>query len=203
MEPTSSVIAARAVEPCGDYNSEIRRTWRCTRAGGDVGLEVNINRARRVNLNVRRKVVPMANTLEKPATWMVAELRRRIALPVVECQRMLSSATLADYRRIGGGRILAHGCMALSARSEFANICGTASHAGPRPFRVDPVEDNSEFASVLLRAQLEVDAELAGEDRLSMGFCHLFWRTKQRILREHYGLEWRTPAELNPEVLFD
>jgi len=90
---------------------------------------------------------------------------------------MLESTTLAEYKR----------------------ICGDYD----RSIRVDPAEDDPDLATVLLRATLEVDAELAGENRNLMGFCHVFWHTKQRILRERYGVEWRTPVELNPQILFD
>jgi hypothetical protein len=118
----------------------------------------------------------MTTALEKPPMWMVAELRRRTRLPVVECQRMLVSATLAEYKQ----------------------ICGEHAHQ----YQVDPSEDDPQLATHLLRATLEVDAELAAEDRNIMGFCHLFWHTKKRILRERYGVDWRTPAELN-EIVFD
>ena len=90
---------------------------------------------------------------------------------------MLDTTTLAEYKRIGG---------------EYG-----------QHHRVDPAEDDPVLATVLLRATLEVDAELAGEDRTRMGFCHLFWYTKQRILRERYGVEWHTPDELNPHIIFD
>lgn len=36
-----------------------------------------------------------------------------------------------------------------------------------------------------------------------MGDCHLFWAAKKRILKSQFGLEWQTPAELNPDVCFD
>ena len=119
----------------------------------------------------------MVTDLDRPPTWMIAELRRRTALPLLECRRMLEAATLADYQRISG---------------EYGHR-----------YRVDPAEDDPQFATVLLRATLDVDAALAGEDRTITGFCHLSWRTKQRVLRERYGVEWRTPVELNPQIIFD
>jgi hypothetical protein len=119
----------------------------------------------------------MATILGKPPMWMVAELRRRTDLPLLECRRMLEAATLAEYKRISG---------------QYGH-----------DYRVDPSEDDPSFATVLLRATLEVDAELTGEDRAVMGFCHQFWHTKRRILSERYGVDWRTPVELNPQILFD
>jgi hypothetical protein len=55
---------------------------------------------------------------------------------------------------------------------------------------------------VLLRATLEVDVELADEDRTEMGFCHLFWQAKQRVLRERYGVAWSRPDQLS-SIVFD
>ena len=88
---------------------------------------------------------------------------------------MLEAATLAEYQRIAG---------------EYGHH-----------YRVDPAENDPTLATVLLRTFLEVEVELAGQDR-GMGFCHLFWRTKKRVLREKYGVEWQSPQELN-EIVFD
>ena len=36
-----------------------------------------------------------------------------------------------------------------------------------------------------------------------LGYCHLYWATKKRILKEKYSLDWKSPAELNPHILYD
>ena len=36
-----------------------------------------------------------------------------------------------------------------------------------------------------------------------IGYCHLFWEKKRKILKDRYGIEWRSPSELNPETDFD
>jgi hypothetical protein len=118
----------------------------------------------------------MAVGLDKPPVWMVAELRRRTGLPLHECRRMLVTATLAEYKRIGGDP--------------------------GRHYPCDPAEDDPALATVLLRATLEVDAELAGQDPTPMGFCHLLWRTKQRVLRDRYGVVWSRPDQLS-DIVFD
>ena len=43
---------------------------------------------------------------------------------------------------------------------------------------------------------------LIGEDG-PLGYCHEFWSVKKRILKEEYGIDWKTPAELYPHVIFD
>ena len=43
---------------------------------------------------------------------------------------------------------------------------------------------------------------LAGEDNY-LGYCHKYWGIKKKILREEYGIDWKTPAEEYPTIFFD
>ena len=45
--------------------------------------------------------------------------------------------------------------------------------------------------------------EMLQMDILPMGFCHRFWHCKQRILKERYDIDWKSPAELNPDSWYD
>lgn len=68
----------------------------------------------------------------------------------------------------------------------------------------DPVEDDPRYAEVFRKIDAEVKEALAGHpQRGSMGFVHLVWETKKRILLQKYSIGWKTPAELNPQVMFD
>ncbi len=68
----------------------------------------------------------------------------------------------------------------------------------------DPVEDDPRYAEVFTKIDDEVKQALANDPKKgSMGFVHLVWQTKQRILKYKYTIDWRTPAELNPNVRFD
>jgi hypothetical protein len=68
----------------------------------------------------------------------------------------------------------------------------------------DPVEDDPRHAEVFARIDGEVDALLADHpQRGAEGFCHVRWSAKQRLLKERYGIDWRSPAEMNPQVIFD
>lgn len=64
----------------------------------------------------------------------------------------------------------------------------------------DPVEDTLEY----IAATAIVEARIREEDgeRRPLGYCHLFWGKKKRYLAE-LGIAWRTPAEMNPRVMFD
>ena len=44
--------------------------------------------------------------------------------------------------------------------------------------------------------------EMLGYDGY-IGYCHDFWSAKKQILREEYGIDWKTPAERYPTIIFD
>lgn len=70
------------------------------------------------------------------------------------------------------------------------------------PMSHDPIERDPEIAPLIDEADRITQKELANEKR-RMGFCHLYWRTKKRVLKEQFGIDWKTPAEMNPGVMFD
>jgi hypothetical protein len=35
------------------------------------------------------------------------------------------------------------------------------------------------------------------------GDARFYWAVKKRLLREKYGIEWRTPAEMNPKMVLE
>ena len=65
----------------------------------------------------------------------------------------------------------------------------------------DPIEDTPEYKAISEELEAKIRAEI-GEKR-GMGFCHLYWSTKRRILKEEYGIDWKSPSQLNPHILFD
>lgn len=65
----------------------------------------------------------------------------------------------------------------------------------------DPVERTEEFEDAIQEVEAECNAVLEGTPR-GMGFCFAYWAEKSRILAEH-GIEWHSPAVMNPHVLFD
>ena len=54
---------------------------------------------------------------------------------------------------------------------------------------------------IYLKTLAKIIAKI-GENR-GMGYCYLYWETKRDILKKDYGIEWRSPAVLNPRVHFD
>lgn len=48
----------------------------------------------------------------------------------------------------------------------------------------------------------KIEEMLRDEPRM-LGFCHVYWAIKKKILREDYGIIWYTPAECNPDTIYD
>lgn len=68
--------------------------------------------------------------------------------------------------------------------------------------RHDPVEWTAAYESVIDEAERKIESCLEDHPR-GMGFCFEYWSTKARVLREDYGIAWRSPAQMNPGVIFD
>lgn len=66
----------------------------------------------------------------------------------------------------------------------------------------DPVEYSREWAEAAYDVEEELDKKFAGVRR-GMGFCFMYWPAKQKLLKEKYGINWRTPSQMNPRVRFD
>ena len=75
---------------------------------------------------------------------------------------------------------------------------------GESAVKRDPQESDRRLRRFIAAADAEAEVETANSPiRDQMGFCFEFWAVKQRILREKYGIEWKTPAEMNPNSIFD
>ncbi len=65
----------------------------------------------------------------------------------------------------------------------------------------DPIEATAEYMAIEKELEKEIIAEIGKGGY--MGYCHLYWGAKKRILKEKYGIEWKSPAERNPHVCYD
>ncbi len=68
--------------------------------------------------------------------------------------------------------------------------------------KIDPIEWSAWYERIIDDANRKIYALLSGETR-GMGFCFAYWHAKEKVLREHYGIKWDSPAIMNPSVLFD
>ena len=70
-----------------------------------------------------------------------------------------------------------------------------------KTLKFDDVERSEEWERYIYEVEKKVDAEMKGTPR-GMGFCFGYWSAKRSVL-ERYGIEWRSPRQMNPRVLFD
>jgi len=75
----------------------------------------------------------------------------------------------------------------------------------------DPIEDDPSLSAQISEAKAEdekivdrMQAERGLDKSLCyFGWCHTYWRETKRILRDRFGIEWFSPAEMNPGVKYD
>ena len=71
-------------------------------------------------------------------------------------------------------------------------------------FKRDPIDEDPKFKDLLERVDKTVDERLVNHPmRDGFGFCRVFWGTKKQVLKDEYNIDWRTPIEMNPNVIFD
>jgi hypothetical protein len=70
----------------------------------------------------------------------------------------------------------------------------------------DPIEDDPAYRDRIKAAEKEAEASVKKFKQVKKGqrgYCHVFWGAKQRILREKYGIAWKSPSDLNPQIRYD
>ena len=65
----------------------------------------------------------------------------------------------------------------------------------------DPVEWTARYEEVIDEVERIVEERLSDHPR-GMGFCFAYWHEKAEVL-EQFGVEWRSPSSMNPDVMFD
>ena len=70
-----------------------------------------------------------------------------------------------------------------------------------RSLLFDPIQRTQEWEDVIYEVEKECDELLKNEPR-HMGFCHRYWSVKREVLAK-YGIQWRSPAVMNPRIRFD
>ena len=65
----------------------------------------------------------------------------------------------------------------------------------------DPVELTEVYKRAMEAIQPVLDQAFPA-DEVAMGTCHRYWARKKALLAER-GIEWKSPAEMNPDIRFD
>ncbi len=67
----------------------------------------------------------------------------------------------------------------------------------------DPIEWTARWEEVIDEVDEKVEAEMVAENMpRGMGYCYGFWHARYKYLAE-YGIQWRSPSMMNPDVMFD
>lgn len=66
----------------------------------------------------------------------------------------------------------------------------------------DPQEDDPKLGKIIRKAGKEARRRVLGNKPLDLGQGFQIWAIQKEILREK-GVDWKTPAELNPRIKFD
>lgn len=66
----------------------------------------------------------------------------------------------------------------------------------------DPIEFTREWERIYYDVEAEVNRRFEGIPR-QMGLCFRIWSVKKEILKNKYGIDWSSPGEMNPRVIFD
>lgn len=69
----------------------------------------------------------------------------------------------------------------------------------------DPIEDTEEYKNIVDELEKKIENYMAfdGVQMRGVGTCHIYWRYKKEILKSDYNIDWESPSELNPTVIFD
>ncbi len=68
----------------------------------------------------------------------------------------------------------------------------------------DPQEKDSKKKKLINGAETEAEYSMEQDGTIKLdGACHILWGRQKDILSEKYGMKWRSPADMNPDVMFD
>ena len=69
----------------------------------------------------------------------------------------------------------------------------------------DEIEEKEEFKKVLplVEKLTELQLEKKGINSDTPNYIVIYWNVKKSILKENFDIDWKTPEELNPDILFD
>lgn len=94
------------------------------------------------------------------------------------------------------------GYFTLSGHDKLCPVCGRPVITVQHRLFVDPVEYAQEYQEIKNDLHVLIAKEFPPRER-KFGYCHGIWEREQQILLEYYHIRWRTPAEMNPGVIFD
>ena len=68
--------------------------------------------------------------------------------------------------------------------------------------KCDPVEYTWQWEDIYPEVDRRLTERFANAPR-HMGFCFKYWEAKRELLKKEYGIDWKSPSQMNPRVMFD
>lgn len=68
--------------------------------------------------------------------------------------------------------------------------------------KCDPVEYTWRWEEIYPEVDRRLQERFASAPR-HMGFCFRYWNAKRDLLKDEYGIDWKSPSQMNPRVMFD
>ena len=65
----------------------------------------------------------------------------------------------------------------------------------------DPIELTKEYKKIRRKLERKIKAKIG--KKTGKGYRYLYWAAKKEILKEEFGIDWKSPRELNPNAKFD
>lgn len=70
-----------------------------------------------------------------------------------------------------------------------------------RNYKYDPVEDTHEYLAIKEELEVKILEKMGGE--MTRGNAYMYADLKKKILKNDYGIDWKSPQELNPRIKFN
>ena len=83
--------------------------------------------------------------------------------------------------------------------------CYGYDFAGRENYLATVADVEAKIQAVWSEVEAKIEKEYPPDHPLreQLGFCHCAWAAMKKILKEDYGIDWMTPAELAPHVNYD
>jgi hypothetical protein len=137
---------------------------------------------------------------EKLNADLVMRYRRATGLPVMSAKRALQSLTPDEQLSmvIDTENAIRTGGIARDPL-EDDSVIGPKIHAVLEMVTDRVIREYDEHIAEMRKKTPDVADFLANR----RGICHLIWRDAKTQLLNEFGIDWKTPAELNPGSVFD
>ncbi len=66
----------------------------------------------------------------------------------------------------------------------------------------DPIESSEVYLKIRFDVEEKTDKILSQKNLEGIPYCVLYWHTKKEVLKEDFGIDWKTPEEMNPHIRF-